>query len=71
MTAAVAAVAVEWNHYFEFERRSLDHKKMNVFILSYSKLFLLNSILKFYLNFIKSNILTISKRNYLAVVVLE
>ena len=27
MIAVVAVVAVEWNHSFEFELRSLDHKK--------------------------------------------
>ena len=60
MIAAAAAAAVEWYRSFEFELRSLDHLNFNVFILSYLELFLLNSILKFYLNFYQSNILPIS-----------
>ena len=51
MIAAAAVAAVEWNRFFEFELRSLDRWKSYVFILSYLKLFLFNSILKFYLNF--------------------
>ena len=57
IAVAAAAVVVELIRSLDFELRSLHHLNNNVFIFSYLRLFLLNSILKFYLSFNLSDFL--------------